>query len=376
MASREHEGRSLFNEIHTRATTISNRARSHSLRNDSLHQSQQQSQQPCSRITYSPHLINFANKQASPSSLLEVDNKDIDNFTLPVNCRGLNSFWNYGNATSAKGDLYQLAPTGNKRTFNEIINLYTTQRNCVVLMRISSEDLSRFVFNLRTWISITILQRLAEEIRKIDESFKCNDLDMQIGSVDLKRLRKMLSNKWFINTQAPTLPLIVQFLDITDNQMYLVQRIKDLADGWCIANYNWDSGSDKLYFKWNDQLPTDAAIIFHFFCVYFDTQLLPLPHKANRPFYSRYVIIAHRYALDSVAMVNNRAGCAILCTNPLKPNFNFVSHGEIHSCAYDRNNLFYVIIHFLLYMRKYRDNVLEGTSLGANGINIMQVIDN
>uniref|UniRef100_A0A1A9ZG90 Transmembrane protein 209 n=1 Tax=Glossina pallidipes TaxID=7398 RepID=A0A1A9ZG90_GLOPL len=394
MTSRGHEGHSLFNDIYTRASTISNRARLHSLRNRSFQQSQQQSQQPCSRKMYSPHLINFANKQASPSSREhEIDNEtsltdgwnkvslqqeNKFNLSLPFNCRCLNSFWSYGNATSANDDLYQLAPTGNKRTVNENIDLYTTQRNCVDLMRISSEELSRYVLNLRTWISITILQRLAEEIRKIDEFFKCNDLDMQIGFVHLERLRKILSNKWFINSHAPMLPLIVQFLDITDNQMYLVKRIKDLAEGWCIANYNWDSGSDNLYFKWNDQLPTDAAIIFHFFCVYFDTQLLPLPHKANRPFYSRYVIIAqhNRCALDSVAMVNNRAGCAILCTNPLKPKFNFISHGEIHGCIYDRNNLFYVIIHFLLYMRKNRDNFLEGTSLSANGINIMQVIDN
>uniref|UniRef100_A0A1A9VSU6 Transmembrane protein 209 n=1 Tax=Glossina austeni TaxID=7395 RepID=A0A1A9VSU6_GLOAU len=391
--SKEHF---LFNITRTRASAMSNRARLHSLRNDGLQQSQQESQRPCSRIMHSPYLRNFAKKRASPSSRkdeidnetsltdswnnvsLQRKNKHIDNLSLPINRRSLNSFWNYGNVTSANHDLYQLAPTGDKRTFNENIDLCTKQRNCEVLMRISSEELSRYVHNLRAWISITILQRLVEEIRKIDESFQFHNLNMQIGSVDLERLRKTLSNKWFINTQAPMLPLIVQFLNITGNQMYLVQRIKDLADGWCIANYNWDSGSDNLYFKWNDQLPTDAAIIFHFFCVYFDTQLLPLPHKINRPFYNRYVIIAqhNRYAPDSVAIVNNRAGCAILCIDPLKPHFNFISHGEIHSCAYDRNNLFYVIIQFLLYMRKYRDNCLEGTSLGANGINIMQVIDN
>uniref|UniRef100_A0A1B0BYW4 Transmembrane protein 209 n=1 Tax=Glossina palpalis gambiensis TaxID=67801 RepID=A0A1B0BYW4_9MUSC len=401
------KGHPLLNIARTRASTISTIPRLHSLRTGILQQSQQRSQQsrnkPNSRIMYSPHSVNVAKQEASYSRNLirekdEIDNeaslteylkkisvkekdKDIDNLSVPANRRCLNSFWRYGNATSEYKNVYQLAPTdafmnSNERIRQENIDLYMQERNCTVIMRIPSEKLSRYVYNLRTWISLTILQRLAEEIHKIDESFKCHNLNMQIGSIDLKGLKKTLNNKLFINTRAPMLPLVVQFLDITDNQIYLVQRIKDFAEGWCIADYNWNTGSDHLYFKWNDQLPTDAAIIFHFFCVYFDTQLLPLPHKANRPFYSRYVIIAehNRCPLDTVAMVNNRAGCAILCTDPLKPKFNFISHGEIHNCAYDRNNLFYVIIHFLLYMRKYRDNFLEGTSLGVNGINIMHVI--
>lgn len=118
-------------------------------------------------------------------------------------------------------------------------------------------------------------------------------------------------------------------------------------------------------------------ILFHLFCVYLDTQLMPLPQGGGRPFYSRYVIIGEekRSAKDTVALVQNKAHCAILCTNPLKPKFNFISDGEIHNCAYDRNNLFYVIIQFLIYMRSHQESSLEGVNLGKSGINIMCVIE-
>ena len=105
---------------------------------------------------------------------------------------------------------------------------------------------------------------------------------------------------------------------------------------------------------------------------------MPLPQGGGRSFFSRYVIMGDpkRSAKDTIALVNNRAHCAILFTNSLKPRFNFISEKEIHSCAYDRNNLFYVIIQFLMYMKTHHESALEGVNLGRSGINIMCVIEN
>jgi len=77
------------------------------------------------------------------------------------------------------------------------------------------------------------------------------------------------------------------------------------------------------------------------------------------------------------SLVNNKANCAILATNNLDqlPKFNFISDKKLHDSVYNSDNLFYVIIQFLTYMRDKQGSELEGVSLGKNGINIMCVIE-
>ncbi|GBP08832.1 Transmembrane protein 209 [Eumeta japonica] len=58
----------------------------------------------------------------------------------------------------------------------------------------------------------------------------------------------------------------------------------DLAKGSCIADYRWNSGSEYHGLKWDEHLPTDSAILFHFVLCLFDTQLMPLPQGGGRPF--------------------------------------------------------------------------------------------
>ena len=107
-----------------------------------------------------------------------------------------------------------------------------------------------------------------------------------------------------------------------------------------------------------------------------DSQLRPLP-QGGRPFYDRYVIIGDKKTTkETIAEVKNKAKCAILCTNPLKPKFNLISDGKIHNAAgQDRNNLFYVIIQFLIYMKQHQESSLEGINLGPSGFNILCVIE-
>lgn len=117
-------------------------------------------------------------------------------------------------------------------------------------------------------------------------------------------------------------------------------------------------------------------IIFHLFCTYLDSQLPPLPQPGGRPFYSRYVISGNKKTSKEIlAEVNKtKLKCAILFANPMKPKFNFVSNDKIHNCNQERNNIFYVIIEFLIYMKMHNESMLEGVNLGRSGINLMKVI--
>lgn len=167
---------------------------------------------------------------------------------------------------------------------------------------------------------------------------------------------------------VPQLPTLIPFLDLTSNQEYLVKRIKELAKGSCMVNYKWNSGSFESSFN-DEHIPTDSAIIFHLFSTYLDSQLWKSPEYQKRPFYDRYCL------MGTNKEIKNKSKCAILCSSPMKPKFNFISDGKIHQLSPDRNNLFYAIIQFLIYMKENSNGSLEGVQLGKSGINILCVVE-
>ncbi|KAL9700446.1 hypothetical protein quinque_003887 [Culex quinquefasciatus] len=326
------------------------------------------------------YLREYTTEEKNNSSFLERMNTSGNTF---------NSFWNSYKLDDMqnllKTSLYQLSPSAppSKQTLKEHesgpYNPIDAEISSEVLKKISSVQLSNYVANLRMWISLTILQRITSEMNSIDQSFKTRGFsDIQLGSVGLERLKKTAENQQLVTLYIPKLPLLIPFLEMSTNQEYLVQRIKDLANGSCIADYRWNSGSSYKGLSWDEHLPTDSAIVFHLFCTYMDSQLRPLPQPGGRPFYHRYVVLADKKSQkETLAEVatKNKAKCAILCSNPMKPKFNFISDDKIHNCAHDRNNLFYVLIQFLIYMKNHHEGLVEGINLGKSGINVMCVVE-
>ncbi|XP_308809.5 transmembrane protein 209 isoform X1 [Anopheles gambiae] len=333
--------------------------------------------------TYGNHKFNLSYSEASMDKSNRSQKEQANNTDDSMN----SSFGRYRfNDMShlLKTSLYQLSSsvTPSKQLTKE---LETGPYNAFIdgspegLKKVSTTQLSTYVGNLRMWISLTILQRIEEEINIADQAFKSRGFaDIQIGNIGLERLKKTAENQQLVSLYIPRLPLLIPFLEMSTNQEYLVQRIKDLAKGSCLADYRWNSGSAYKGISWDEHLPTDSAIIFHLFCTYLDSQLRPLPQPGGRPFFNRYVVVGDKKTTkETLAEVNtkNKAKCAILYSNPLKPKFNFVSDDKIHSCAYDRNNLFYVIIQFLMYMKTHHECSLEGINLGRSGINILCCIE-
>lgn len=278
------------------------------------------------------------------------------------------------------------------------------------LQRLSANgQLTQSIYNLRGWLAVTIVQRLDAEIEKTNRALGGNTqaeyrgfTDVQIGKVGLERLRKTAEVQPLVAAYVPMLPRIVDFVQVSSNQEYLVQRLHDLARGCVLAEYRWNGGGTYGGVAWDEHLhPTDAQIMFHLFCTYLDGQLPPLPQPGGRPFYTRYVVHGDKRTADEIkAEVRNKSGCAILCTSaPQRPRFNFITTRTIHSsvhvsfwwrgfggevfynmrggsflCAQDRNNLFNVIVEFLVYMRTHNEGMLESINLGRSGINLLRVI--
>lgn len=110
------------------------------------------------------------------------------------------------------------------------------------------------------WISRTVVERVSLEIDNICAALIRHGLsDSQPGHVGLDRLRK-LAQAPFLVSAIPTLPTLVPFLELSNNQEYLVKRIKMLAKGGCMSEFKWNGGGSHNGKEWDSSLPTDSAV--------------------------------------------------------------------------------------------------------------------
>lgn len=121
------------------------------------------------------------------------------------------------------------------------------------------------------WISKTVVERVANEIDYICAALVRHGLsDSQPGHVGLEKLRKLAQSP-FIVSAIPTFSTLVPFLELSNNQDYLVKRIKVLAKGGSMSEFKWNGGGSHAGKEWDSSLPTDTAvnsILFLFLCFY------------------------------------------------------------------------------------------------------------
>ncbi|XP_043791174.1 transmembrane protein 209 [Apis laboriosa] len=241
--------------------------------------------------------------------------------------------------------------------------------------RIDSIKVNEWTANLRMWISKTVIERVATEIDNVCLALVRHGLsDSQPGYVGLHRLRK-LAQAPFLVSAIPTLPTLVPFLELSNNQEYLIKRIKILAKGGSMSEFKWNGGGSHNGKEWDSSLPTDSVIIMHLVSTYMDTQLeAPLDQPDARPFTSRYM------ARSGMALPRSK-GPIVVCQSINPPHYNLAHSGDSSPSDYEeiqrgRNNLFHTFLLFL-YIVKTRDHGMLGrVNLGTSGINVLWVIDN
>ncbi|XP_050462419.1 transmembrane protein 209 [Cataglyphis hispanica] len=300
----------------------------------------------------------------------------------------LSSFWSHP-ATRTPGEVspllrrcaYQLAPTIDKtKAASPGTEEGSSPRGTFGALdvwrkyRVDLNKVNKWTANLRMWISKTVVERVALEIDNICTALVRHGLsDSQPGHVGLDRLRK-LAQAPFLISAIPTLPTLVPFLELSNNQEYLVKRIKILAKGGCMSEFKWNSGGSHNGKEWDSSLPTDSAIIMHLISTYMDTQLeAPLDQPDARPFTSRYM------ARSGMELPRNK-GPIIVCQSMNPPHYSLALSGDSLPSDYEevqrgRNNLFHTLLLFL-YIVKTRDHGMLGrVNAGSSGINILWVID-
>ncbi|XP_042562060.1 transmembrane protein 209 [Clupea harengus] len=288
------------------------------------------------------------------------------------------TFWNYNRsvgdyAQSLRKFQYQLAcrsqapsahkdetDLGSKQAAEEVWARITTSRLVV-------DSIDTWTAKLRNWINDTILVPLVKEIDSVSGQLRrigCPEL--QIGEASIASLKQAAVTK---ASAIPTLTAIVQYLDMSPNQEYLVERIKELAHSGCMSSFRWNGGGDIKNRKWDTDLPTDSVVLMHVICTYLDSRLPPHPkYPDGKTFTSQH----YCQTPDKPDVTNENLFCIHQSsTNP--PHYQLIYQGHVYSLPKGRNNLFHTVLMFLFIIKAKESGMLGRVNLGLSGVNILWI---
>ncbi|XP_027430424.1 transmembrane protein 209 isoform X4 [Zalophus californianus] len=217
------------------------------------------------------------------------------------------------------------------------------------------------------WINETILVPLVQEIESVSTQMRrmgCPEL--QIGEASITSLKQAALVKAPL---IPTLNTIVQYLDLTPNQEYLFERIKELSQGGCMSSFRWNRGGDFKGRKWDTDLPTDSAIIMHVFCTYLDSRLPPHPkYPDGKTFTSQHFV----QTPNKPDVTNENVFCIYQSAiNP--PHYELIYQRHVYNLPKGRNNMFHTLLMFLYIIKTKESGMLGRVNLGLSGVNILWI---
>ncbi|KFV15235.1 Transmembrane protein 209, partial [Tauraco erythrolophus] len=237
----------------------------------------------------------------------------------------------------------------------------------VTMNRQLLDHLDSWTAKFRNWINETILVPLVQEIESVSTQLRrmgCPEL--QIGEASISSLKQTA----FVKAPLiPTLNTIVQYLDLTPNQEYLVERIKELSQGGCMSSFQWNGGGDFKGRKWDTDLPTDSSIIMHVFCTYLDSRLPPHPrYPDGKTFTSQHFV----QTPDKPDTSNVKRFCIYQSSiNP--PHYELIYQCQDYNLPKGRNNMFHTLLMFLYIIKAKESGMLGRVNLGLSGVNILWI---
>ncbi|NXP05926.1 TM209 protein, partial [Thinocorus orbignyianus] len=223
----------------------------------------------------------------------------------------------------------------------------------VTMNRQLLDHMDSWTAKFRNWINETILVPLVQEIDSVSTQLRrMGSPELQIGEASISSLKQAALVKAPL---IPTLNTIVQYLDLTPNQEYLVERIKELSQGGCMSSFRWNRGGDFKGRKWDTDLPTDSSIIMHVFCTYLDSRLPTHPkYPDGKTFTSQHFI----QTPDKPDTSNENVFCIYQSSiNP--PHYELIYQRHVYNLPKGRNNMFHTLLMFL-YIIKTKESGMLG----------------
>ncbi|KAM6425024.1 transmembrane protein 209 [Rhynochetos jubatus] len=291
---------------------------------------------------------------------------------------GSPTFWNYSRSMADCAQMlrkfqYQLAcrsqvpsahkheaDLSSKQAAEEVWTRVTMNRQVL-------DHVDSWTAKLRNWIHGTILMPFVQEMEVVSTQLRrmgCPEL--QIGEASISSLKQAALVKAPL---IPTLNALVQYLDLTPNQEYLVERIKELSQGGCMSSFCWNRGGDFKGRKWDTDLPTDSSIIMHIFCTYLDSRLPPHPkYPDGKTFTSQHFV----QTPDKPDTSNGNVFCIYQDSiNP--PHYALIYQRHVYNLPKGRNNMFHTLLMFLYIIKTKESGMLGRVNLGLSGVNILWI---
>jgi len=241
-----------------------------------------------------------------------------------------------------------------------------TAEDVLAKYEVNDEAMMLWTMNLRNWISETIISPLVKEIEtKNDKLRRTGHSDSLIGEAGLATIKRVAALDPSLD-----LNLLSPYLEIHDNQEYLVKRLRALSKGGCMSAYIANGGDAFKDKPWSEALPTDSAIVLHMFTTYLDSQL-PITS-----FYPDLKAFSKQHILKSPEKPNltKKENLMIYQSSLMPPAFKVVVGEAVYDVAKGHNNLFYAVVLFLLHVKNVEHGVLGKINLGLTGLNVLNIL--
>ncbi|XP_072038570.1 transmembrane protein 209-like isoform X2 [Amphiura filiformis] len=207
------------------------------------------------------------------------------------------------------------------------------------------DELEGWIANLRMYISQTILRSLVRAIDEVNSALKREGrAELQIGEVSISSLRHVILTR---SKSVQTLKMVLPYLDIHSNQEYVVQRIRDLSKGGCMSDFRWNQGSEFKGRKWDQDLPTDSAIVMHMLCSYLDSRLPAHPkYPDGKTFASQYFM-----KTPDKPDLKKKDNLLLFQTKINPPHYKVIITDDTWDLPKGRSNMFQAILLFLHHVK-------------------------
>ncbi|KAI8910571.1 cytochrome B561, N terminal-domain-containing protein [Powellomyces hirtus] len=151
---------------------------------------------------------------------------------------------------------------------------------------------------------------------------------------------------------------------------YIVERIKMLAKGNNLANFQWNGGAKWDGQPWSeDSLPTDAQLVMHLFCRYLD-ELMPGENFAtygNFPYSSKYLIPLRQKPTPARSV-------QIRQYTKWPPHYHVVVEGIVYDVFPGRNNVFHTLCLFAFYTKVEAAGYIGNLHVGGKAIELTSTV--
>jgi len=230
--------------------------------------------------------------------------------------------------------------------------------------------------NLRVWMTQTILRPLVSEIETVNAALPKHGVsDCKIGESPIDRLRKVSSLPQ-VASSLPTLSALLPFLEVSQDQEYVVSRLKELSSTGALSMYRWCSGGKCRGQAWTDKLPTDSELLLHLLASYLDSRLVAssttrlADSRDSMPFTH-----SHFFKFGEKIEQVDKDFLAIVQIKARPPHYVVQVGDKQLDVGGGRNNLLHSLLLFLQQVREERAGMIGRVNLGLSGLNILWVLD-